>query len=537
MTTNYLQALNIGSGLNTTEIVDAIVAAKRVPKETMINKQIETREVQVSSLSEIKSSLSSFQTNLSLYSGINGLALGNNGTSVVATITNADQAGEFSHDIEVSSLATSQTLSFDGFPSASANIGTGSLAFEFGTWSGGSFTGNGTSQPVTITTGNDTLEGIAASINDADMGVTASVVQKSDNDFALVIRSSTGLDNAMRISVTPVDVNEDLDELDFSSYNGAKEVAAAADASLTLDGVSVTRNSNSITDLVDGVTLSLSSTTSSAETISASYDTDTALLAAEGFVAELNAVITLLRSKSARGNETQAKGDLPGDPLVRSMINQINSITSEEIVGFGDDPVYLANYGVMTNRDGSISVNAAMFRKAYEANPDEFNAILNSRVTTGSSLVSGTVSGSDYTPGSYAFAVAGNAASVDGNAMTFSDDEYSIATGNANGLVVELSGSGANTTIYMGRSLLDKLDAFVETSLSYGNDIDERISEYNNDISDYTSSLIEFQTQIDALRTQYTNQFAAMDAAVANLNKTKESLTMMMDGWKAMNSR
>ncbi len=93
MTTNYLQALNIGSGLNTTEIVDAIVAAKRVPKETMINNQIETREVQVSSLSEIKSSLSSFQTNLSFYSGINGLALGNNGTSVVATITDADQAG------------------------------------------------------------------------------------------------------------------------------------------------------------------------------------------------------------------------------------------------------------------------------------------------------------------------------------------------------------------------------------------------------------------------------------------------------------
>ena len=157
-------------------------------------------------------------------------------------------------------------------------------------------------------------------------------------------------------------------------------------------------------------------------------------------------------------------------------------------------------------------------------------------MTTGSSLVAGTVSGSGYTPGSYAFAVALNAASVDGDAMTFSDDEYSIATGNATGLVVELNGTGANTTIYMGRSLLDKLDIFVENSLSYGNDIDERISEYNDDISDYTSSLIEFQTQIDALQTQYTNQFAAMDAAVASLNKTKESLTMMMDGWKAMNS-
>ena len=105
------------------------------------------------------------------------------------------------------------------------------------------------------------------------------------------------------------------------------------------------------------------------------------------------------------------------------------------------------------------------------------------------------------------------------------------------GLVVELNGTGTNTTVYMGRSLLDKLDTFVENSLSYGNDIDERITEYNHDISDYTESLIEFQAQIDSLQTQYTNQFAAMDAAVASLNKTKESLTMMMDGWKAMNSR
>ena len=214
--------------------------------------------------------------------GINGLTLGNNGTSVVATITNADQAGEFSHEIAVNSLAKSQTLAFDGFSSASANIGTGSLAFEFGTWSGSTFTGNGTSQTVNITTGNDSLEGIAASINDADMGVTASVVQKSNNNYALVIRSSTGLDNAMRISVTPDDVNEDLDELDFSTYNGAKEVVAAANASLTLDGVSVTRSSNSITNLVNGVTLSLSSTTSGAETISAKYDTDTALAGGRG---------------------------------------------------------------------------------------------------------------------------------------------------------------------------------------------------------------------------------------------------------------
>ncbi len=535
MSSNYLQALNIGSGLNTTEIVDAIVAARRTPKETLINNKIGTREVQVSSFSEIKSSLSSFQTNLSVYDGVNGLAITNSGTSVVASITDKDQASEFSHEIEVSSLAMSQTLEFDGFSSASSSIGTGSLAFAFGTWSGSSFTANGTTGTVTISSGSDTLEGIAASINDADLGVTASVVQKSSRNYALVVRSSTGADNAMQITATVDDASDDLDEIAYTS-SGSKEVVAAADASLTIDGVSVTRISNSITDLVDGVTLSLQSTTSSAETVAAAFDTDTALLGAQGFVAELNSVISLLRTKSARGSETEAKGDLPGDPLVRSLINQITSITSEAITGFGSSSIYLANYGVMTNRDGSLSVDETTFRSAYEAAPDEFNAILNSRVTTGSSLVSGTVSGTSYTPGSYSFTISGTTATIDSDSMTYSDSQYSVATGNATGLVIEVAGGGTDTTVYMGQSLLDKMDVFVTSTLAYGNDIDDRITEYNDDISDYTDMLAEFQVQIDALQAQYVSQFAAMDSAVASLNRTKESLTMMMDGWKAMNS-
>ena len=531
MSSNYLQALDIGSGLNTTQIVDAIVDARKVPKETLINKKIEMREVQVSGLSEIKNSLSSFQTNLDIYDGVNGLGLTNTGTSIVASITDYDKATQFSHEIEVISLATAHTLEFDGFSSASATVGTGSLNFAFGTWSESNFTANGSTGTVTISSGNDTLEGVAASINDASLGVTASIVQKSTSNYALVIRSKTGLDNAMRITATVDDASDDLDEITYN-VAGAKEVIAAADASLTIDGVSVSRTSNSITDLIDGVTLSLQSTTASSETISAAFDTDMALVAIQGFVAELNSVITLLQQKTARGSDTEERGDFPGDPLLQSFINNITSLASEPITGFGDSSIYLANFGVMTNRDGSLSVNETTFRAQYEASPDDFNAILNSRVTSGSSMVTGTVSGSNYTPGAYAFTVSGTSATIDSTAMTYADDEFSVSSGNASGLVVEVSGGGTNTTVYMGRSLLDKLDAFVTDSLSFGNDIDGRITDYNADISDYTTDLSDFTAQIDALRAQYVNQFAAMDAAVASLNKTKDSLNMMMDGWR-----
>ena len=214
------------------------------------------------------------------------------------------------------------------------------------------------------------------------------------------------------------------------------------------------------------------------------------------------------------------------------MINQITDLTNEAIVGFGPEPVYLANYGIMTNRDGSLSVNSTTFTEQYEADPDSFNAVLNSRVSTDSAMVAGTVAGDDYVPGNYSFVMVGSSASIDGDVMTLADDIYSVSAGNASGLAITLDGNGASTTVRIGRSLLEQLENFASTNLAFGNDIDERISDYNEDISDYTKALSDFDKQMTKLRDQYVTQFAAMDAAVASLNRTKESLDMMMDGWR-----
>ena len=145
------------------------------------------------------------------------------------------------------------------------------------------------------------------------------------------------------------------------------------------------RGSNTVTDLIDGVTLNLSAVSSSAQKLTSSFDTATALTAAQGLVAEINVMLTTLNTASDRGGDGGTKGDLAGNPLVRSMINQIRSIITSELDGFGHDDVYLANYGIMTTRSGTLSIDEDAFTAQYEANPDAFNAVLNSRVTTDSS--------------------------------------------------------------------------------------------------------------------------------------------------------
>ena len=151
-------------------------------------------------------------------------------------------------------------------------------------------------------------------------------------------------------------------------------------------------------------------------------------------------------------------------------------------------------------------------------------------------MVSGSITGTNYVPGNYSFVVNGNAATIDGEAMTLADSQYSINSGNASGLIVEITGSGASTNVFLGRSLLEKLKNFSNSTLAYGNDIDERISTYNDDITEHNRSLASFEAQMETLRQQYVNQFAAMDASVASLNRTKESLNAMMDGWRSMQS-
>ena len=179
--------------MNTTQIVDAIVDARRVTKESLINKKIEQRQTQVSALGELKSSLVGFNSNSTIYNGVNGLNVGVNGTSFTGTISDNDVAKPVSHTITVNALAQSQTLVFNGYSSATDTLGTGTLSFNFGTWANGSFTSNGSSSStVEIESGSDDITSIAAAINDANIGVTASVIEQSEDNFALIMRSSTG---------------------------------------------------------------------------------------------------------------------------------------------------------------------------------------------------------------------------------------------------------------------------------------------------------------------------------------------------------
>ena len=537
MAVDYLSTLNIGSGLNTTEIIDALVNAERAPTESQITKRQEQRTVEISGLGQIKQGFEALNAGLRPANGLTGLIAGSTGAALDIEIDDMARASAFTHSVIVDSVAAGQTLVFDGHAGETASVGTGNLTLSFGAWNtDGSFTANAERSDVTvnIASGDGTLAGLRDAINDADADVTASILKTSATTYALVLKSRDGADHAMRITASEDVGAAGLADFAYSAVDNDIQAIAASDASLRLDGTTITRDSNSITDLLDGMKLTLKSTSSTASLLSARYDTATATAAMQLVVDGLNGMNEMLGSMAKRGVGGEEDGPLAGDPLVRALQRQLRGFTTTSLSGFQDDPVYLADFGVRTERDGTITLDQDTFRRAFEADPDKFSAITNSRIISSSGLVSASVVGLPPKDGVYTFDLADDgSATINGEAMESDGSDYSIATGDAAGLKLSITGNGADATIYVGTSLIEKIGDFASDVLALNSDLGLKITRYNEDLSDYETELADLDTRIESMRVRYVAQFAAMESAVTSLKETGKSLDNMMDAWRA----
>jgi flagellar hook-associated protein 2 len=535
MATDYLSALNVGSGLNTTEIIDSLVNADVVPKQNIINTKIDERKVSISALGQLQTDLKSFDTNLVAIDGMIGLSVNSSGTATSLELTNSSSANEFSHKIEVANIATPQTLVFSGFSGEDDELGAGSLAISFGTWSGGSFTQNSTStETITITDGADTLADIRNAINDSDIGLTASIIQVNTQSYSLMVKSTTGLDNAIQIVATESVSNTGLADLDYSSYDSNVELVAATDASFSLDGIEITRDTNTVTDLLDGMTLTLNNATTTAETITSVYSSSEAYVVMQALVKEINTLSSSLRTLSQRGLYGADDGPLVGDPIVAKLTNSLRSINTDAIYGFGDDAIYMASFGVQTQKDGSVILDEDTFTKAFEENPSDFAAIVMDRFTASTSGVEVSMTGTDWVGGVYDLVYTdANNVTIDSVDMTVSDTIYTSSSGSTDGLILDIGSNVSAASVYLGRSALSALRLSIADYLVTGSDINDKITTYSDDISDYETDLVDLTARMESLRSNYTEKYSAMNAVLESSKSSSDFLTNMMDAWKS----
>ena len=387
-----LTATGIGSGLDVESLVSQLVLAEVSPAEQRINTAEAQYQAEISAYGLVKSALSTFQNAANTASIASQYRANLTTTSSADTLTAvaSEEAIEGSYEIEITSLAASQSLASKSYNATTDQVGTGTLTILIGTSTYNSATDSvdAFSQKsgvaavdVVIDSGNSTLAGVRDAINASSADVVASIVNDGAG-YRLVLQSdSTGLQNAVNITVSDGGDGNNTDDaglsaLAFDSSATNLELSKSSrDASFSINGLAVTSASNTVENAVEGLTFSLKKETTSPETVKVSQDQARAKDTLVSFVDQFNELTTSLNTLTNYDAESSQASLLTGDSTLRRLVSSLRSLMNTSISG----GLYnsLAELGVSTNvSDGTLSIDDSRLQSILDEDPSEIARVV-----------------------------------------------------------------------------------------------------------------------------------------------------------------
>lgn len=337
----------VGSGLDIAGIVSQLMAIEQRPLVAL--QQRETGfHAQISAYGTLKGALESFKSAMSGLAEVDKFqvfkATSADETAFTASASSSANTGAFA--IQVTGLAAMHRMASASF----ADTGTTTIGNAGDTVT---ITVDGSSFAVDI--GGKTLSEIRAAINDAtdNVGVTASILGESASSFRLILSSNdTGAAKAIGLAFanggSPI-----TDPLTMAT------TVAAADASILVDGsFTVTSSTNTFTDTIEGVTLTVKNTTADNVDLTVTKDTGAINKSAQDFVNAFNSLRTAISGLRA--------GALKSDNTLLSIERGIRGVLNTAPAGLGGDDQYLAQVGISIQKDGSMAFDSAKFLEALD---------------------------------------------------------------------------------------------------------------------------------------------------------------------------
>jgi len=461
-----ISSLGIGSGLDLNGLLDQLESAERKQLEPIMAQQM-SYEAKISAYGTLQGAMTKFQdaaaklNDPELYAS---LSASSQGDGVGTTITTGAQPGNFS--VHVDSLARAQSMTTGGFASREDELGSGTLSFTVG----------GDNVAVDIAQEDSSLEGIRDAINASDAGVSASIVNTGSGDtpYQLVLTSKeTGTQSTltgMSFSATGDDKTLET-QLDFTAMS---QTVAAQDASLTVNGIAITSQSNEVKGAIEGVTLSLTETHTEDEfaTVKVEHNNLALREAVQGFVESYNDLKGTMGDLSSFNAEADTAGELLGDSTLRSVESRLRSALTSGVAEGAFST--LSDIGISLQLDGTL-----------ELDNDRLDDIISTQRGELQSFFAGS--------------------------------------------------EGDSTTERPG--LADALGDSLASMLDDGGLLDNATSGLETRMEGLVDRYASTERSIDATVERYRAQFGQLDTLIANMNQTSSYLTQQFDALNALNSQ
>ncbi|MFZ4873979.1 flagellar filament capping protein FliD [Janthinobacterium sp. Mn2066] len=341
-------------------------------------------------------------SNINIEEVVTGGVTGGIGHS--ATSTNDGSNVTITSTISLAS-GNASPITIGGSNPAAAGLTAGSGGAYMNT----SFTQDGTQATgtVVIDSTNNTLQGIRDAINNAGLGVTASIVSDgSDKPFHLVLASAkTGASSAMKISLSGSDGQpadsalNDLLSYDVAGAQNLKQNSAAQNTAFSVNGIPITNSSNSVDTAIEGVTLNITKIGSTS--LSVAKDTSTVKTNINAFVKAYNDLNTAIGKMTSYDPDTKKGGVLLGDSTVQSIQSQLRKQLGAPITGLNSNLSTLSQVGISFQKDGSLTLDGTKLDAAISANFTDIGGLFSALGKASDSNVAFTSSTAATKPGSY----------------------------------------------------------------------------------------------------------------------------------------
>ena len=368
--------LGVGSGVDMIGLAEDLARAQFEPRQQRLESRSEVLERQISTASTLRNLLSSFASAL-------GDRVRTGDLSAKPNIANAGVArvsaplgtsGKGTYSLEVSQLASAQTLASPAYPAASDVVGAGTMTIRFGQTGNGGFTADASKATVDITIEpGASLDDVARAINATGSGVTAYISQTTSG-ARLVMKGPQGAQSGFQVEVAEDAGNPGLANLAWEpGSDPGRLLAPSQDALYKLDGLSRSSASNTIANAAPGLSLDLTGTNAGAPTTIGFGDPKAAVTSAmTDIVGALNEIAAELNAAT-----DALTGDLSTDYGARALRREFSALGSQIIMPNAPEgtPRTLAELGVGIQRDGTFKLDSARLEQALTDHPDAVAAM------------------------------------------------------------------------------------------------------------------------------------------------------------------
>lgn len=543
---DIVNTLNAGSGIDIKSLAKSLTDTVRAPQQQIIDTKSKALEAKISSVGKIMSAVSSFDDALK--------AIGNPQTfqrtpsssdpsKVTMEFVDGKVVPTFSGKIAVNQIATDASVLLPGLSSLDAPLAGTDTNRIFKLTAGTPGAPGSVLASIDLTTVK-TLPALRDKINEI-AGFQATIIQggtSSSPKYYLGIKGGMGAANSFFVNISTDPGTGPVPASGSGLFlNGTEVVKAGIDAEISVDGVTVSSANNDFNNILPGIKITALGKTTSDVTVSSDYNEQSLSEAMATLVSGFNFMLETVKSETKFDTDPAKRGGLSNDASTRALLSELRRFTTQEMTGFNEESHTLAELGVRTNRDGSLSLDENVFAQVLKNRPDIVEAVLASKKQVSDTRLS-VISSENLTPSQYLVTKVGAGEwRINGQMATLSTGKLTANSGtDAEGLVLALPPGvenaapvGYQTQVYFAKGLVERFKDMFTSLKDSQSSLQLASSNASKSLAELEAKKTELDTRMSKMEERYLLQFSQMNALVNESSNTKTSLKTFIDSWTA----